>query len=414
MPARPGPERGARVPPQRAMGVPAPDPALAFPAPRIPDHPVLSRAALRRNGTVSIPALLDVGTPVHAISGRMALASGLALLGLGEGDRILLPAYHCAALVEPVVWRGITPDFYRVGPDTHVDLDDVARRLTPATRALFAIHYFGFPQPMARLRSFCDERGLLLIEDCAHALFGIEGGRAFGTTGDIAIASTWKFLPVLDGGLLVSARRDLSAVPAEGSGVAFDAKSLLNTYERGWEYGRLPVSRALCWLPLRLRAALGSLRKGRGPGRGALAAPRGSQEFPARWVGKRPSRISSWIVRRASLARVVDRRRDHYARLLEALGALRGARPLFPTLPEGVVPYVFPMLFDEPERLFPPLKRRGVPIVRFGEFLWPGVDARTCPVAADYSRRVFQFPCHQELRSDELSWLISEVKAALG
>jgi len=223
------------------MDAPQPDSASQFPAPRVPDHPLLSRAALHPTpASPSIPSLLGVGTPVHAISGRMALASGLKLLGLGKGDRILLPAYHCTALVEPVVWRGITPDFYRVGADTRIDLDDVARRVTPTTRALFAIHYFGFPQPMARLRAFCDERGLLLIEDCAHALFGTEGGRPFGTTGDIAIGSTWKFLPVLDGGLLVSARRDLSAVPAVGSGLAFEAKSLLNTYERGWNSGGRP------------------------------------------------------------------------------------------------------------------------------------------------------------------------------
>ncbi|NJN14489.1 MAG: hypothetical protein HC813_02335 [Planctomycetes bacterium] len=68
------------------------------------------------------------------------------------------------------------------------------------------------------------------------------------------------------------------------------------------------------------------------------------------------------------------------------------------------------MLFDEPERRFAPLKRLGVPIVRFGEFLWPGVDAGTCPVAADYSRRLFQFPCHQELRPDELDWLIAALR----
>ncbi len=392
---------------------PARDAGAEFPAPRVPEHPVLCSAALRGAAAASIPSVLDIGTPVHALSGRMSLASGLSLLGLGRGDRILLPAYHCTALVEPVVWGGLSPDFYRIRPDLTVDLDDVARKVAPSTRALFAIHYFGFPQPMARLRAFCDERGLLLIEDCAHALFGLEDGRPFGGSGDIAIASTWKFFPVLDGGCLVSARRDLSAVPAAGSGLSFEAKSLLNTMERGWQYGRLPVARALFWLPLLLRAALNRVRKGRGPGRGPPAAPRGSPVFESALVGRRPSRISSAIVQRASRARIVDGRRANYRELLAALGELRGARPLLPDLPGGVVPYVFPLLFDEPGRLFALLKGRGVPIVRFGEFLWPGVDERICPVAADYSRRLFQFPCHQELRPDELAWMIAEIRAAL-
>mgnify|MGYP002624507101 CR=1 FL=1 len=74
---------------------------------------------------------------------------------------------------------------------------------------------------------------------------------------------------------------------------------------------------------------------------------------------------------------------------------------------------MLPFLVDEPERVFPRLKARGVPVVRFGEFLWEGVDASVCPVAADYSRRVFQFPCHQDLKDREVRWIAEEVRACL-
>jgi hypothetical protein len=98
--------------------------------------------------------------------------------------------------------------------------------------------------------------------------------------------------------------------------------------------------------------------------------------------------------------------------MLAQLGDLPGCRPLFGALPEGVVPQVFPLVFDAPERAFAPLKRAGVPIIRFGEYLWKGMDPGTCPASLELSRRVFQFPCHQELEDAELDWMIAEVRAA--
>jgi hypothetical protein len=82
-------------------------------------------------------------------------------------------------------------------------------------------------------------------------------------------------------------------------------------------------------------------------------------------------------------------------------------------LPEGVFPYVFPLVTDEPERKFPALKNAGVPVIRFGEFLWESMDATTCPISVDLSRRVLQFPCHQELSLAEMTWMISEARNVL-
>ena len=75
------------------------------------------------------------------------------------------------------------------------------------------------------------------------------------------------------------------------------------------------------------------------------------------------------------------------------------------------MPQVFPLVFDAPERAFPLLKQTGVPIIRFGEYLWEGMDKSTCPVSVDLSRRVFQLPCHQELADSELEWMAGKVRS---
>ena len=87
--------------------------------------------------------------------------------------------------------------------------------------------------------------------------------------------------------------------------------------------------------------------------------------------------------------------------------------PLYPALPPAVVPHVFPLVVDEPEQVCEVLKRQGVPIIRFGEFLWPSMPRTRCPVSMDLSRRVLQFPCHQELAPDELEWMIERIRQAL-
>lgn len=378
-----------------------------YPAPRVPSHPVLSAGSLGIGRPV--PSVLDAGHAVHTVSGRMALALALERLGIGRGAKVLLPAYHCTALVEPVVRAGALPVFYRVRRDLSVDLLDVASRADGA-RALLAVHYFGFPQEMAALRSFCDARGMLLIEDCAHAFFGLFGGRPVGSTGDVAFASTWKFLPVTEGGCLVSRA---PGGKLRGPGLRYQAKSMVNALERAWAAGRLPVLRAIAAPALWLKNRLRDLRKRRSPGAAASSdVPTGSLVFDESWLGRRASWFTRFVLLAANRGRIASLRRRNYALLLEGFHGLPDTTILFPALPGGVVPYVFPLVVED-ERVFPALKRRGVPIVRFGEFLWEGVDERTCPVAAEYSRKVLQFPCHQEMTRRELDWIVAEVREAV-
>jgi dTDP-4-amino-4,6-dideoxygalactose transaminase len=387
---------------------------MEYPEPKVPAHPVLSWGTLGGAFTRR-PGVLDVGDRLDVMSGRMALAHALKHMGAGPGTKILLPAYHCTAMVEPVVWCGATPAFYRTHADLTADLDDLACKVDASTRALIVIHYFGFPQDLGALRAFSDAHDLRLIEDCAHAFFGEVSGRPLGSVGDYAIASWWKFFPMLEGGCLTSHRFPVGRIPLQGVGFGFEARSLVNSLEHAGHRGRLrPLSWLLAGL-FRLKDMVNAWRKRRqrpDPEQRTLV-PTGSPVFDAHWIDRRPSLFSRFVARAAGHGRIVRRRRANYLRLQQALRDQPGCTLVFPELPAGVVPYVFPLLVDEPERVFPFLKRRGVPIIRFGEFLWSGVDDTTCSVAADYSRRLFQFPCHQELQDSELAWILDEVRSVL-
>ena len=393
---------------------------LAPPArPFVPLAPVLSRASFGRDRS-GLRGVLDAGEAQLVTSGRVALALALRELGVQQGDTVLLPAYHSLSMVPPVLWRGATPGFYRVGMDAAVDLDDVAARLAPSVKVLVVTHYFGFPQDLARIRAFCDERQLALVEDCAHCFFGEHAGRPVGSYGDYAIASSMKFFPAYDGGVLVSNRRPL-ALALRPAGAGFEIKALLNTLELGFAYGRMPLLRALLAAPLAAKDLLWrALKAARGvaPGAGPAAAlaPASSDSgagFDPAWVDKRASWIARRLLRRASSQRIVARRRANYLQLERALGQLAGCRPLFARLPDGGCPWLFPLLVDDPEPAFKRLCAWGVPVTRFASTLWPGVDAASCANSAALSRHVLAFPVHQELRDDELAWLCERAGAAL-
>lgn len=382
-----------------------------YPEAKLPDHPILSWAGLRgRRGHV--PGVPDAAQRIDTLSARLALAHALELLDVGPDASVLVPAYHCTAIVEPIVWRKARPVFYRVHGDASVDLDDVAAKVDPSTKALLVIHYFGFPQDLDRLRRFCDDRGIALVEDCAHALFGEWNGRPLGTVGDCAIASWWKFFGVREGGCLASGRLDLGRVRLVHPGAAFQARAFFNAVEDADRFGRLRPLSTLLLLPIRMRAWL-KARRPSASGATPTHVPRGAPAFDPHWLRFRISRFSRFVTRRAALPRLAERRRAHYRRLAEGLRDLPRVSLPFPALPATVVPYVFPAVFEEPERVFDVLKRRGVPVIRFGEILWQGVDETVCPVAADYARRLFQFPCHQELGAEDVDWLIEEIRRAV-
>lgn len=391
-------------------------PTQAWPRSRLPVGPVLSLASFRRGNYPRVPSILDAGARRYTTSGRVAIALALRQAGIQPGDAVLVPSYHCASMIEPVIWAGAVPLFYRINPDTSVNLDDVAGKLDSRCKLLMATNYFGFPQDGAALRAFCDRHGLLLLEDCAHCFLGQSSGQPIGSWGDYAIASSMKFFPLYEGGCLVSRRRPLDGVQLRSAGLGFETKAMLNTLEEGWGYGRLGLLRALIWAPLQLKSALWrQIKARRGPDAVPLApgSSDGGFSFDPLWLDKRSSFFSRSIVHLVSRNRMGALRRRHYQQLQAALAGLPGCHPLFPALPDGVYPWVFPLQVDEPQALFRTLKSRGVPVVRFGEFLWPEVDASVCANSVTLSRQVLQLPCHQELRPAELAWMIEQVRSAV-
>jgi perosamine synthetase len=389
----------------------------------MPSVPVLALTDFGQRNGPALPAL-DTAPAVQLVSsGRIAIGMALRALGIAPGDTVLVPAYHSPSMIPPVHWRGANVVFYRVHPDTTADLDDIARKLGPGVKAIMVTHFFGFPQHLSALRSLCDAHGIGLIEDCAHCFFGGNGDVAVGSSGDYAIGSSMKFFPIFEGGCLVSHRH---ALPGRltGAGAGFEAKAALAALEASFAGGRLPALRLALALPLRLKTALWNRVKARAlrVHAGAIAttapalAPTSSESsyaFDPNWLDKRSSWFSRTVLRLVSRGRIVQQRRRNYLALEDALAGAPGWQPLFATLPSGACPWVFPLLADQPDALFARLEAAGVPMVRFGATLWPGVDETVCANSMALGRRLFGLPCHQSLTDAECDRLAATVRRAL-
>jgi perosamine synthetase len=388
-----------------------------FPKPHIPTQPVLSFASFfsRQSTRQHIPSVLDAGNTKFVTSGRVAIALALKLMGISKGDKVMIPAYHCPAMVEPVIWAEAEPVFYKIQSDTSIDLNDVQDKLEKSVKLLIVTHYFGFPQDLIKIRNFCSRNKIYLLEDCAHSFFGEFGGKPLGTYGDYAIASTMKFFPLYEGGCLVSASNRIEQIQLHSAGLGFEFKAALNTLEKGFEYNRMNLLRKLLSIPIWFKDYIWrsvkqktSKKNSFGPG-----ASDGGFGFESDWLYKRSSFFSRCLTKFASRTRITTRRRENYLILLEALTGLPGCKPLFPDLPAGVVPHVFPLIVDNPHKIFPVLKQNGVPVVRFGEYLWHNIDESVCPVSMSMSRKLLQFPCHQELKPEEREWMIAQIRRTL-
>lgn len=136
-----------------------------------------------------------------------ALLTALAALGVGPGDEVIVPGYTFIASIAAIVHRGAVPVLAEIDETLTLDPSDVASRITPATKAIVAVHMLGAPAEMDELRRIADEHGLFLIEDVAQACGGRYRGRPLGTIGDAGAFSLnlFKIITSGDGGLLTLA-----------------------------------------------------------------------------------------------------------------------------------------------------------------------------------------------------------------
>ena len=175
-----------------------------------------------------LAAFLGVPHAVAVNSGTSALMTGLAALGIGPGDEVIVPAYTWIATANAVVLHGAAPVLCEVDDSLTMDPEDLERRVTPRTRAIIPVHMQGVAADMEAVTTIARRHGLLVPEDCAQALGARVGGRAAGAWGDVGCFSLQinKVLTAGEGGAVVTSDPDLwtrARIWQDGAGLWGDA-----------------------------------------------------------------------------------------------------------------------------------------------------------------------------------------------
>jgi dTDP-4-amino-4,6-dideoxygalactose transaminase len=156
-----------------------------------------------------LASYLGVAHVVGVGNGTDALRIALLALGVGAGDDVVVPSFTFYASVEAILHVGARPVFCDIDPATfNVTQATVGDALTPATKAILAVHLFGTPAPLDEIVPFARAKGIKVLEDSAQAAGAALGGRRTGTLGD---AATFSFFPsknlfcLGDGGAIATA-----------------------------------------------------------------------------------------------------------------------------------------------------------------------------------------------------------------
>lgn len=156
----------------------------------------------RRTSTSAQPQSTDPSTAtlLTYFRGRVALAAILRGLGIGPGDEVVVQAFTCVAVPEGVMATGATPVYADIAADSfNIDLESLARAITPATRAVVAQHTFGMPAEMPRIMEIANHAGLPVVEDCCHDMGTTIDGQPIGSFGVASFNSFEWGKPVVAG-----------------------------------------------------------------------------------------------------------------------------------------------------------------------------------------------------------------------
>jgi dTDP-4-amino-4,6-dideoxygalactose transaminase len=158
-----------------------------------------------------VRSVLDVEDAFAVSSCTAALHLALLAAGIGPGDEVITPSLTFCAAPNTIVQCGATPVFAEVDPVTFtLDPEATEQAITSKTKAVVVMHYGGQPCDVLAFRKLADDRGLLLIEDAAHALHAWRDGVRAGSIGDLAVLSFYanKVITSGEGGMIVG-RGDL-------------------------------------------------------------------------------------------------------------------------------------------------------------------------------------------------------------
>jgi perosamine synthetase len=314
-------------------------------------------------------------------------------------------------MVAPVLSANLKPAYFGIDENGLPRIDTIDEISANEAKAMLVSHYFGIAHSLAYVRQWCDERGVALIEDCAHSYFGWAGERPVGRWGDYSTASVTKFLPVPEGGILASTKRPLTDIYLTGQSLRAQIKGFVDALEFSIEHNGFRGVRWAFTPFLKLknarRAKMAKLISPEEPKPENLM-----QDCDMGRIQMKPLWISQLLDMILPRGRITTRRRKNFLAYNNYLGQIPGATPIFSSLPADSVPYVFPLWVDDPDPVYKELRAKRLPVFRWDR-IWHGTTRIVDDIGPLWSYHVLQLLCHQDISDGDIERIALTVTRSL-
>jgi perosamine synthetase len=285
-----------------------------------------------------------------------------------------------------VLYNDLIPVFVDSDPDTlGISLEDLDRKYDKDCVAVIPVHYAGHPVPMDKLVPWARERGLKIIEDCAHTSGSVYKGKPLGTWGDIGCFSfeEKKVMTTGDGGMIVSNDPELLKDVKAMRWVGIDK----DNWKTAQEYVTMNKDAYHWFYELRILGYKYNMND--------LAASIGLAQL------KR-------------LPEMNKRRSEIISKYLDGLKDLENIKPAIPYEPQKYVYQMFIIKSDEKEKVILYLKSKGIatgchytPLTMQPLFK---PYASPCPIAETEYYKIITLPLHVDLIDEEIKYILFNLK----
>ena len=336
-------------------------------------------------------------------SGRIALYAVLHALGIKKGDEVITQAFTCVAVPNSIRWIGATPVYTDIDDSLNISPKDIEKKITPHTKAIIVQHTFGIPADMDAISRIAKAHGLILIEDCAHALGAEYNGKKLGSFGDASFFSFGRdkvLSSVWGGAAMINANCQIT-----GAGERLKKFHTSLPYGGpGWTFQQLfhPIAFSII-LPL-YRSGIGKLFLVILQRLGLLSFPVFPEEklgkMPRILMRKYPNALAVLLAKQLKkLSRYSIERRNISNRYMSALKDKEAVHVY--AIPDGAVLLRYPVYVSNPEALIRKAKKRNILLGNwYHNVIDPvGVDFETigyskgsCPVAEDTALHIINLP----------------------
>jgi perosamine synthetase len=156
------------------------------------------------------PATAACRTGLACANGTVGLHMALEVLGIGQGDEVIIPDFTIVVTANVAILAGARPVLVDVEPDTWcIDPAKIEAAITPRTKAIMVVHMYGHPCDMDPINAIAKKHNLFVIEDCCESHGATYKGRMTGSLSDIAVFSFYgnKVITSGEGGMLLTANK---------------------------------------------------------------------------------------------------------------------------------------------------------------------------------------------------------------